>query len=451
MNSIIIKRLLSKGSKRTAEAKKNIVLSAGLKAISIFVTLQLVPLTIDFLNPSLYGIWLTLSSIVSWAQYFDLGFGNGFRNKFTEARAKEDDELCKQYLSTTYFILGVIFSTVYAIVYISSNYINWSGLLNVDPALNDILRKTFVIIAGFFCLNFVVNIISTLMTACQKPAYASLLNTIGQITALIAIFILVHNTEGALDKLAFALSGIPCFVLIINTFFIYNFTRYKKYRPSFKNIKISLCRNIISLGGKFFVITICYLLIFQLINIILTRLCGPEAVAEYNVSHRYFNLVHMVVAIIIAPFWSAYTDAYTCRDTKWMQSTLKKLEKMIILVAFGLVFLVIISPIFYHYWIGDKITIHTSVSISTAIYVFCSTCGLIYMHIINGIGKIKLQLLTYVIFAIVSLPVLYFSCKEWGIVGILITPSIVLFTQAVLMRFQLYKLINGNAQGIWNE
>ena len=451
MSLFLIKPFITKGSKRTVEAKKNIALSAGLKAISIFVTLQLVPLTIDFLNPSLYGIWLTLSSIVSWAQYFDLGFGNGFRNKFAEARAKGDDELCKQYLSTTYFILGLIFSIVYVTVYISSYYINWSRLLNVDPSLEESLQRTFVILSGFFCLNFVANIISTLMTACQKPAYSSLLNTIGQVTALIAIFLLVHNTEGTLDKLAFALSGLPCLVLIINSIIIYSFTQYKKYRPSIKYIKFSLCRNIVSLGGKFFVITICYLLIFQLINIILTRLCGPEAVAEYNVSHRYFNLVHMIVAIVIAPFWSAYTDAFTCGDTQWMLSTLKKLEKMIILVAFGLVFLVIISPIFYHYWIGDKITIHTSVSISTAIYVFCSTCGLIYMHIINGIGKIKLQLLTYVIFAIVSLPVLYFSCKEWGIVGILITPSIVLFTQAALMRFQLYKLINGNAQGIWNE
>lgn len=446
-----IKDYITKGNKRSVEAKKNIVMSAGLKAVSIFVSLQLVPLTIDFLNAELYGLWLTLSSIVSWAHYFDLGFGNGFRNKFAEARAKGDVSLCRQYLSTTYFMLGIIFTTIYLCLLLINNNLNWSVLLNIDPSYNEILQKTFIILAGFFCLNFIVSIVNTLLIACQKNAYASLLQTIGQVASLITIFILVHSMEGSLDTLAYALAGVPCLILIINTFIIFGFTKLKKYKPSFKDINISLAKNIVMLGGKFFVITICTLVIFQLTNLILTRICGPEAVTEYNVSYKYFNLVYMVTAIIIAPFWSAYTDAYTGNDTKWMLSTLKKLEKMIILIGIALVLLLLVSPVFFHYWVGNKVEIHPTVAISTAIYVFCNTCGLIYMHLINGIGKVKLQLYTYLVFAIVAFPVLYYSCKLWGIEGILITPSVVFLTQAVLMRAQLYKLLNGSANGIWQK
>jgi hypothetical protein len=36
-----------------------------LKCISILVSLQVVPLTIGYVNPTKYGIWLTLSSIIA--------------------------------------------------------------------------------------------------------------------------------------------------------------------------------------------------------------------------------------------------------------------------------------------------------------------------------------------------------------------------------------------------
>ena len=38
-----------------------------------------------------YG--LTLSSIIGWFAFFDIGFGNGLRNKFAEAIAKGDHQL----------------------------------------------------------------------------------------------------------------------------------------------------------------------------------------------------------------------------------------------------------------------------------------------------------------------------------------------------------------------
>ncbi len=78
------------GSSRSIAIKKNIIASLFLKGISILVSLQVVPLTINYINPTRYGIWLTLSSIVAWLSYFDLGFAHGFRNRFAEAVAKGD-------------------------------------------------------------------------------------------------------------------------------------------------------------------------------------------------------------------------------------------------------------------------------------------------------------------------------------------------------------------------
>ena len=65
-------------------------------------------MTINYLNPTRYGIWLTVSSIIGWIAFFDLGLANGFRNKFAEAKAQGRLELAREYLSTTYFAIGAI-------------------------------------------------------------------------------------------------------------------------------------------------------------------------------------------------------------------------------------------------------------------------------------------------------------------------------------------------------
>jgi hypothetical protein len=52
--------------------------------------------------PERNGLWLTLYSMVVWLGLFDIGFGNGMRNRLAEAKAAGDNELCRKYISSTY-------------------------------------------------------------------------------------------------------------------------------------------------------------------------------------------------------------------------------------------------------------------------------------------------------------------------------------------------------------
>lgn len=78
----------TKGNERSVIIKKNIAASLVLKCVSILISLQVVPLTIDYINPTKYGIWLTLSSIIAWLSYFDLGFAHGFRNRLQKRKRR---------------------------------------------------------------------------------------------------------------------------------------------------------------------------------------------------------------------------------------------------------------------------------------------------------------------------------------------------------------------------
>ena len=86
-----------------------------LKGGSIAISLLLVPLTLSYLNEYEYGVWLTLSSVLSWIYILDIGLGNGLRNKLTEAIALDDLKLAKIYVSTTFYSLTFIVIVIYAV------------------------------------------------------------------------------------------------------------------------------------------------------------------------------------------------------------------------------------------------------------------------------------------------------------------------------------------------
>ena len=95
---------LLNGHTRSSVLKKNIIASIVTKGISIATSFLMVPLTLNYVNKELYGIWLTLSSIILWLNFFDIGFTLGLKNKLAEALAIKDYTQGKKLVSTTYYM-----------------------------------------------------------------------------------------------------------------------------------------------------------------------------------------------------------------------------------------------------------------------------------------------------------------------------------------------------------
>ena len=73
------------------------------------------------------------------------------------------------------------------------------------------------------------------------------------------------------------------------------------------------------------------------------------------------------------------------------------------------------------------------------------------MYLINGIGKVRLQLIVYFFFSVFSFPIMYYMCSLYSIQGLLVIPTLVYLVQAVIGRIQLTKIISGEQKGIWNK
>lgn len=155
-----IKQYFQRGNERSVKAKKNVACMVVYKGISILAGLLLVPMTINYVDSENYGIWLTLSSMIAWMSFFDIGINNGLKNKLAEALATKNYELGRKYVSTTYAILTMIFVPLMLVLLLVVPFVPWESLLNLSPKFGTSLIAAICIIVVYFCLNFILSTIN---------------------------------------------------------------------------------------------------------------------------------------------------------------------------------------------------------------------------------------------------------------------------------------------------
>jgi O-antigen/teichoic acid export membrane protein len=446
-----LNNILSKGHHRSVKAKKNIIASFFIRGISIAISLIVVPLTINYINPSRYGIWLTLSSIVSWFSFFDIGLSQGLRNKFAAAKAQGNDELARIYVSTTYAILAIIFFIVWVIFLIVNQFLDWAHILNVSENMRSEVSTLAVIVFTYFCLQFVFRIITTLILANQESAKSSLIDVVGQVVSLVLIIILVKTTEGSLIKLGIALCLSPLLVLISANVVFFKGV-FKKYRPAFSKIKFSYAKGLFNLGVIFFIIQLAGIIQYQTANIIIAQNFGTAEVTSYNIVYKYFGILNMVYVIFLTPFWSASTEAYLKNDIQWIKNGIKKYTHLnILLVAAGCLML-IFSGTLYRLWLGKgTVNIGFYLSLWGFLYFSLTMFAAKYVYFLNGINALRIQFLACIVSPLLYVAVAILLIKHFrlGVYSLFIASIIANFNGYILSPLQYYMVIIRNKKGIW--
>ena len=443
----IINKFLSQGHERSVRAKKNIVTTILVKGGSIGISLLLVPLTINYVNAERYGIWLTVSSIVAWFSFFDIGLTQGLRNKFAEAKAYGDDESAQIYVSTTYAVLGIIFTTIWLIFLVVNPYLNWSNMLNVSAEFSKEISLLAVIVFTYFCLQFVLRVITTIITADQEPAKASLIDLVGQVVALLIIIVLVYTAEGSLTYLGLALCIAPiCALVGANIFFFSG--KYKPYRPSWSKIKFLHIKSLFNLGSVFFVIQIASIIQYESANIIISRNFGAVDVTEYNIVYKYFGILNMAFLIFVAPFWSASTEAFLKDDIQWI----RKYNLLNILFVLAGSIMLIFSEFAYKLWLGEgTVEINFQLSLWGFIYFIVIIFGSKYVSFLNGISALRIQFWASIFspFLFVALVLLFINHFHMGVYSLFLASIIANFNGFFIAPLQYYMIIVKKKKGLW--
>jgi O-antigen/teichoic acid export membrane protein len=399
-----------------------------------------IPLMIRFLGQEKFGVWSTLLTALYWMIFFDLGIGNGLKNRVAESLAKGKTIRAKAFITSGYSIIGAIAAVLWVITFVAAYFIPWQVVFNTTAVSEVTLRHTVQVISFFIMLNFFVGIITSLLGAVQKTSLISLGQLITNVSVLILIFL--FGMVGNISLLCLAMIYGTCLVggNIILSFIYYRLYPYLLPKLGFD---MGHVRPILQIGIQFFIIQLAALIIFTTDKMLITQLLGPEYVAQYDVVFRLFSVITLLHGLISTPLWSAYTEAYQNKDMNWMRGMMVRQLYIFLLVCLIACLCVFLAQPIIGLWIGKDFSVPFSLVFIMALFVIVSVWNSIFAILVNGIGKIKLQLYTAIAAMCLNIPLSIYFVKYcgFGSAGVVMGTTCSLLFAAVALPLQVWSIL----------
>lgn len=416
---------------------RNNILNFAFKIVGMFLGIVSVRLNLKYLGNSLYGMWVTISAIISWMSSADLGIGNGLRNELAQAFGIGDTDRQGKLVACGLTELSKVSCFVFLFFLIISQ------LMIKGKIIDEQLRIPLYITTIFLCINLVLGISQAIAYGCQKSWLVTL--TISMISLLNIINVSILLFTGIPQSLiVFSISNGMATVLPNIFLFIIlkrkNMFCYRKCKKEYDVIK----KSIINIGLQFFCLQLCAVILYSTDNVIINYLISSEMVTKYSVITSVYDMGSSLFAILLIPFWSAVTFHVAKNEFKWVENTLYKL---LIIWGFYLLGVILVSIMFnrvVQLWLGDNAYFYeTSLILTFAIYCGITCFSSIFVNMLNGLGKIKLQLGLAIIESLINIPlsVILAQKYELGILGVKLATLFCALINAIVLPIQAVVII----------
>ena len=446
-----IKNKFNNSDGRSSLIVKNILASFFIKGWFVLVQLMLVPTTLACLGVYENGVWLTISSVLIWIDNMDIGLGNGLRNKLAEAMAHNDYAKGQQYVSSTFAMLAIIIVPTCLLLIFLELFTDTYNVFNVDKGIVANLDIILVVTTIMVCSTFIFKFIGNFYMGLQLPAVNNLLVTSGNTISLLATYCIYLSGIHSLLLVALVNTAAPLLVYIISYPITFS-GRYSQLRPSIKSVKLSVAKELFSIGRSFFILQISGVVLFFSSNIIISNLFSPSMVTPYQIAHRYFMVATLIFTIVGVPYWSATTDAFARNDMEWIKRSNRILNRLILGLVLLLSLMIILADWIYGIWIDDKAYVPFKMTLIAGVYQFILIWSTRYSFVINGFGYLRLQLIMTVLAAIAYIPLAIAVGRSTNDINwLLIVMCLINIPGLVVNVIQYNKIVNGTAIGIWKK
>jgi O-antigen/teichoic acid export membrane protein len=400
-----------------------------------------VPLTLHYLGPERYGMWMVMSSLIAMLGFADLGVGNGLLNAIAGAHGRDDKGEAVRYVSSAFFTLVAISLLVLVAFAIAYTYVPWSGVFNVDSPLAVAESGPAVaVLLLSFVIGMPLGVISRVRAGYQEGFIDSAWIIAGNLLSL-ALVLLAIAARAGLPVLVLAMASGPLLATAMNGIELF-WRRSPWLRPRWSAASRTAARAVLGTGLYFFVLQIAGAVAYQSDSIVLAQVMGPDAVAEYAVTMKLFMIVPMAMGLLFVSLWPAYAEALSRGDRIWAMATLRRsIWTAVLIGAPSSVALVAVGKPLIRLWVGSSVEPSTLLLAAAGAWAALNCVGGAFASFFNGAGLLRLPAVLSVFLMIGNLALSILMTMRIGVSGVLWGSVIaqVVFMTAPMTAFLIWR------------
>ena len=421
------------------KVRLNMIMGVVYKGLSMIISFLYVPVVLLYLGEVKYGIWTTILNILSWITHFDIGIGNGLRNKLSESLMENQDKnRTKCLVSSAYIMLTGVVLLVIIVGCTAACFVDWNGLLGVgqfDENLRLIMQISIICVG----VNFVLSLCKSIYYSLLENSTVGLMGVVQQGLMLLGVLVLKKFKSPSILIVAL-LYGLTDFTVSI-FYSLLLFKRNKSFIPSFRYYSKTEARETTSLGIMFFIAQMASLVLFSTDNLIISHFIGPAEVTCYSIVNKLFTVGTAMFTMLVVPYWSRTTAAKACGDYKMIQRSIYTMYKLLGLGVLGSFTLMILFKPIAKIWLRQELDYPAGIIALMAIYAIVYMWNTIYSQITNGLSLMKVLVPIAIIQGVVNIPLSIFFMLwcNMGVNGVLLGTILSMMISAVVIPVYVHK------------
>jgi O-antigen/teichoic acid export membrane protein len=371
--------------------RASITASASLiqKALTIAISFISVPLTVHYLGPERYGVWLTISSLLIWLAMTDFGLaGNTLVNVLSEAHGNEDRQAAQEYTSSAVWALISIAVLLAVVTLASFPFIPWNSVFKVTTVPAHELTVACALTLAFFIIGVPLSVQYSIYSAHQDGFLSNVWGIVINVASLAAL-VIVSRFHGGLPELVLALSGTRTVLTLINVYYLF-FRRYRWLRPSPTAVRWHCIHRLFSVGFKYLVLQLGALGIYQSQPMIITQILGPTEVMIFVVAQKIMTLPADMIYMVTAPLIPAFGEAKARQDWKWIRGAYR--NATLASVGFGVPVMLataLAAKPLIRVWAGPAAVPDTSLILWLSLYNLCVIVLMAGTQLLTGLERLN--------------------------------------------------------------
>lgn len=416
------------------------------RLLGIVNILIIIPLIINNYDAEEFALFSIVTQFITIYGFLDLGIGHILINEIVLYRNNNYLNKLKTIIIQSFKFLSVI-SLCSIIILIIVFYTFGLEVLEDKFSKNlvTLINSNYLKFTCLFCLVLPTTLIQKIQFGFLDNIRFHFFEIIQKILQIIVIYVLVSYQYSILDLIFYYYLVILAtnFINIIYYFFIVK----KDYFEKSKVLNENLIPGLLKKSFYFFLGSIFFFFSRTLDTYLISVYGSFEALKDYEIIKRPFDLGLTTVMIITSVLWPMLTEA----SHKKQFSKIKKILNQTFLGVFVIMLILSLSMLLFgneilRLWIRDEsIFFSNRMFILTGLVFMMYAIGNILVTYLNSISVFFVQLIIYIALTFIGIPFKIKVLNDFGLEGYFVLLSVLLFvlyvTPMYIVSFKKLNLI----------
>lgn len=373
----------------SSQLRINMVSGVVATVVNILVMAVAFPIYLHFLGYEKYGVWLVLTTVLTFAQLGDIGISQAIMKLVAEDYGRNDIRGIQHYITTALAMLCISGTVALVVILLLKTQIVALFGLSDENARMVLWLLPYIGILSIYV--FIVHALNAVLSGLGRMDLANYIQSVSKVVGVVAAAILLYIGRG-IESLLIASTLSYIFIQVASFIYIRRIANIHFLQTA--NLDVQRGKHILSFGGAVFGGSLINMFLSPFNKLMLSRYAGVSSIPIYEVAFTgsmQIRALFEVALRALMPEISRIGTVMNIQTRNRISQLNRQAMKFILFFSVPVyIVLMIFMPLLLRIWLRDKFveTLPDAFRIMM-IATFFILVGVPAYYTVMGLGKIR--------------------------------------------------------------